>query len=102
MPAAPSPTRSRAAGRRGRWSCCVGRGTTAATALSRPADWPSAGGRRGSRSSGRWQGVVEPLDLAALDAAALVVDGIFGAGLARPVDGIARAVIEAINERQLP
>ena len=52
-------------------------------------------------AAGRWQGAVEPLELAALGDAALVVDGIFGAGLARPVEGVARAVIEAINERQL-
>jgi ADP-dependent NAD(P)H-hydrate dehydratase / NAD(P)H-hydrate epimerase len=53
-------------------------------------------------AAGRWKGAVEPLELAALGDAALVVDGIFGAGLARPVEGVARAVIEAINERQLP
>jgi NAD(P)H-hydrate epimerase len=53
-------------------------------------------------AAGRWQGAVEPLDVAALGDAALVVDGIFGAGLARPVEGVARAVIEEINERQLP
>jgi NAD(P)H-hydrate epimerase len=53
-------------------------------------------------AAGRWQGAVEPLELAALGGAALVVDGIFGAGLARPVEGVARAVIGAINERQLP
>ncbi len=49
-----------------------------------------------------WTGAVEPLVPAALDGAGLVVDGIFGAGLARPVEGMARAVIEAIAERQLP
>jgi hydroxyethylthiazole kinase-like uncharacterized protein yjeF len=53
-------------------------------------------------AAARWQGAVEPLELAALGDAALVVDAIFGAGLARPVEGVARAVIEAINERQLP
>ena len=49
-----------------------------------------------------WQGVVAPLEPAVLDGAALVVDGIFGAGLTRPVEGAARAVIEALDERQLP
>src|SRR5215472_8271934 len=44
-------------------------------------------------AAGRWQGAVEPLELAvlgdaALGDAALVVDGIFGAGLARPVEGV--------------
>ena len=49
-----------------------------------------------------WRGVVEPLAPAALDGARLVIDGIFGAGLARPVEGIARAVVEALYERGLP
>jgi hydroxyethylthiazole kinase-like uncharacterized protein yjeF len=49
-----------------------------------------------------WHGAVEPLTPAALDGAALVVDGIFGAGLTRPVEGVARAVIEALGARGLP
>jgi hydroxyethylthiazole kinase-like uncharacterized protein yjeF len=53
-------------------------------------------------AAGGWRGPIEPLTPAALDEAALVVDGIFGAGLARPVEGIARAVIEALGERRLP
>jgi hydroxyethylthiazole kinase-like uncharacterized protein yjeF len=50
----------------------------------------------------RWQGPVEPLEVFALDGAALAIDGIFGAGLARPVEGVARAVIAATDERRLP
>jgi len=53
-------------------------------------------------AAGQWEGPVAPLAPAALDGAALVVDGIFGAGLARPVDGVARAVVEAVGERELP
>jgi ADP-dependent NAD(P)H-hydrate dehydratase / NAD(P)H-hydrate epimerase len=49
-----------------------------------------------------WRGAVEPLMPAALDGAALAIDGIFGAGLTRPVEGVARAVIEALAERRLP
>lgn len=49
-----------------------------------------------------WRGTIEPLTPSALDGAALVVDGIFGAGLTRPVEGDARAVIEALAERRLP
>jgi NAD(P)H-hydrate epimerase len=49
-----------------------------------------------------WHGSIEPLTPAALDGAALVVDGIFGAGLTRPVEGTARAVIETLAERRLP
>ena len=54
------------------------------------------------QAAARWPGAVEELRPAALDGAALVIDGIFGAGLARPVEGVARAVIEAVHERRLP
>lgn len=53
-------------------------------------------------AAARWPDPVEALMPAALDGAELVVDGIFGAGLARPVEGMARAVIEAIGERRMP
>ena len=53
-------------------------------------------------AAARWRGAVEPLMPAVLDGAALVVDGIFGAGLTRPVEGAARAVIETLCERGLP
>lgn len=50
----------------------------------------------------RWSGPIQPLDgPEVLDGCELVVDALFGAGLARPVEGRARAVIEAVNERGL-
>jgi hydroxyethylthiazole kinase-like uncharacterized protein yjeF len=49
-----------------------------------------------------WRGPIEPLTPVVLEGAALVVDGIFGAGLTRPIDGAARAVIEVLVERRLP
>jgi hydroxyethylthiazole kinase-like uncharacterized protein yjeF len=55
-----------------------------------------------AQAAARWCRTVEPLTPAALDGAALAVDGIFGAGLTRPVEGEARAVIEALDERRLP
>ena len=55
-----------------------------------------------AQAAARWPGAVEPLDLAALQGAALVVDGIFGAGLARAIEGLTATVIDAVNERQLP
>ncbi len=55
-----------------------------------------------AQAAARWPGGVQPLDPAALEDAALVVDAIFGAGLARPIEGIARVVIEAVEERRLP
>jgi hydroxyethylthiazole kinase-like uncharacterized protein yjeF len=53
-------------------------------------------------AAARWRRAIEPLEPEVLNAASLVIDGIFGAGLARPVDGVARAVIEAIGDRRLP
>jgi ADP-dependent NAD(P)H-hydrate dehydratase / NAD(P)H-hydrate epimerase len=50
----------------------------------------------------RWRGTIEPLSPASLDGADIVVDALFGAGLARPLDGIARAVVEEIARRRLP
>ena len=53
-------------------------------------------------AAGRWTGPVEPLAAASLDGAALVIDALFGAGLARPIEGLAAAVIAAIATRHLP
>jgi ADP-dependent NAD(P)H-hydrate dehydratase / NAD(P)H-hydrate epimerase len=53
-------------------------------------------------AAARWQDAVEPLLPATLDDAALAIDAIFGAGLARPVDGAVRATIEALGQRAIP
>jgi hydroxyethylthiazole kinase-like uncharacterized protein yjeF len=52
--------------------------------------------------AGRWSGRVEPLTPAVLDGCVGVIDALFGAGLARPLDGEARSVIEEIGRRGLP
>lgn len=49
-----------------------------------------------------WKGDVAALSSEALDGASVVIDALFGAGLARPVEGVARAAIEAINARCVP
>jgi NAD(P)H-hydrate epimerase len=79
--------------------------------LLREAGWPVRLALLGERAklkgdaavnAGRWAGDVQPLDGAAvLDGCELVIDALFGAGLARPLDGPAKAVIEAINQRRL-
>lgn len=46
----------------------------------------------------RWTGTVEPLSPASVDGAPLIVDALFGAGLARPLDGAAAAVVEAMSK----
>jgi NAD(P)H-hydrate epimerase len=55
-----------------------------------------------AEAAASWHGPVEPLTPGTLDGAHLAVDGIFGAGLTRSVEGAARAVIEALAERRLP
>ena len=50
----------------------------------------------------RWKGEVEALTPAVLDGAELIVDALFGAGLARPPEGAARSVIEAVNGHGAP
>lgn len=44
-----------------------------------------------------WKGARVALTPACLDGARLVVDGLFGAGLARPLEGAYAAVVEALN-----
>jgi NAD(P)H-hydrate epimerase len=53
-------------------------------------------------AAGRWPGAIAPLTPATLDEAALAVDALFGAGLARPVAGVAAAVVAALTARSLP
>src|SRR5258705_67901 len=45
----------------------------------------------------RWQGSTEAAEPAALPPADAVIDALFGAGLDRPVEGVPRAMIEAMN-----
>jgi NAD(P)H-hydrate epimerase len=52
----------------------------------------------------RWRGgeaplTVESLGASALPRGALVVDALFGAGLARPLDGLAKAAVETLTAR---
>ena len=61
-------------------------------ALKGDAAWAASG----------WTGTVEPLSVGALDGAELVVDALFGAGLARPIEGVAAEVIKALEEQRLP
>jgi NAD(P)H-hydrate epimerase len=49
-----------------------------------------------------WTGDVLPMAPSVLEGAGLVVDAIFGAGLARPVEGLAAATLAAAAARGLP
>jgi len=48
----------------------------------------------------RWTGEVAALSPAVLEGVDVVVDALFGAGLTRPLEGVARTVIEAIGARR--
>jgi ADP-dependent NAD(P)H-hydrate dehydratase / NAD(P)H-hydrate epimerase len=50
----------------------------------------------------RWTGSSDPATPSALAGADLIVDALFGAGLDRPVQGLAAALIEAINAAGAP
>ena len=74
------------------------------------AGWPVRLGLLGARErlkgdaaavAGRWEHPVEPLSLSLLDGEPLVVDALFGAGLARPLEGVALALAEASAARHL-
>ncbi|HVR65292.1 MAG TPA: NAD(P)H-hydrate dehydratase [Verrucomicrobiae bacterium] len=86
-----------------------GDGFVAAEALRR-AGWPVRVALLGKVSklkgdaalaAAAWGGPVEDLT-PNLDGAGLIIDALFGAGLARPLDGIAAAAVAVINERKLP
>lgn len=53
-------------------------------------------------AAARWTGPVEKLGPSDCDGVGLVVDALFGAGLARPIEGIAYEVIAAIARSRLP
>jgi len=74
------------------------------------AGWPVRLGLLGARDklagdaahhASLWTGTVEPLAPALLDGAEIAIDAIFGAGLARPLDGAAKAMVEALAARAI-
>lgn len=50
----------------------------------------------------RWHGPIGTIEEAGLKGAGLIVDALFGAGLARPVDGVAASMLSAANESRVP
>ncbi len=73
--------------------------------------WPVHVGLLGDRAAltgdaawaaDRWHDDIHPLTPALLDGAELIVDALFGAGLARPVDGMAAEVLAAAEASPAP
>jgi len=50
----------------------------------------------------KWSGPTAPANPGGLDSAAIIVDALFGAGLDRPVEGLARRMIGAMNAHAAP
>jgi hydroxyethylthiazole kinase-like uncharacterized protein yjeF len=50
----------------------------------------------------RFDGPVRTLDPFQLESLHLVIDGLFGAGLSRPIDGLAAETIAAVNDLKIP
>jgi NAD(P)H-hydrate epimerase len=82
-----------------------------AARLLQEAGWPIRLALLGERAAlrgdaaaaaARWTGEIATLAPAILDGATVVVDALFGAGLARPLEGAAWAAVEAVNARRLP
>ena len=70
------------------------------------AGWPVRVGLLGAQSAlkgdakimaERYKGYIEPLSESVLEGAGLIVDALFGTGLARPLEGEARSIVEAAN-----
>jgi NAD(P)H-hydrate epimerase len=77
----------------------------------RRAGWPVRLALLGDRAAlrgdaaimaGRFDGPIEPLTVSAIEGAGIIVDALFGAGLARALDGMVAAVVEAANASNLP
>ena len=53
-------------------------------------------------AAGRWPGETAPADPAGVGSPQVIIDALFGAGLDRPVAGLPRAMIEAMNASGAP
>ena len=98
-PGRPRRRRCRAGQQRRRWLCRRPHSRRARIPRA-PAIWSAnieriAGDAR--LAAQRWQGPCTPAAPAALMPADVVIDALFGAGLDRAVEGVARAMIEAMN-----
>ena len=75
------------------------------------AGWPVTLALLGSRdrltgeaahAASLWKGTIAPFSVDRLDDAGIVIDALFGAGLSRPLDGEALALVETLKARHIP
>jgi NAD(P)H-hydrate epimerase len=75
------------------------------------AGWPVTLALAGSRekligeaahAASLWKGSLAPFSSESLDGAGIVIDAVFGAGLSRPLDGKALAIVESLKVRRIP
>jgi len=71
-----------------------------AVRVLRVGDRPGTGDA--AEAARRWSGEVMPAAPDALDGCGLVIDALFGAGLARPVESLAAALVAAVNAAGVP
>ncbi len=50
----------------------------------------------------KWRGRIHPFGLSSIEKVDLVIDAVFGAGLARPVEGQVAEVFNALNQQAIP
>ena len=50
----------------------------------------------------QWTGAIEPMSVAVLDDAGLIVDALFGAGLSRPIEGACADVLASAADKGVP
>ena len=82
-----------------------------AARLLKEAGWPVTVGLLGDPSArtgdaaiarDRFSGKTRPIDQIEAEKAGLIIDALFGAGLARPIEGPVKALLEALNDLDVP
>ena len=63
---------------------------------------PDALGGDSAVMAARWGGEMQPLSPESVASADVIVDALFGAGLSRPLDGVAAAMVAAVNASGKP
>lgn len=59
-------------------------------------------GGEAARAASLWKGPLAPFSSESLEDAGIVIDAVFGAGLSRPLEGKALAIVEALKMRGIP